>query len=201
MNLVRSISGETGTKRGQEAGAGQDLLPHLAGSLTSTLPGKRSETRSLWHLYRLPKVISEKSGSSPGEMGLFTPHFGKDFWQMLYSAPVLSRSPWPLTAGFRPRPTPPTAFTAGRRSRPSARGWTDSSTGELVMTSPDQHLATRTLGCHWWRVWRIGPIEPNPGVAPLCPRLKPFCLWGKGGASVASSDLGVNGLAAFRVGG
>src|SRR5689334_22835191 len=37
-------------------------------------------------LYRLPKVISEKSRRPPCKYAVFAPYFGKDFWQMLYLA-------------------------------------------------------------------------------------------------------------------
>lgn len=50
------------------------------------------------------------------------------------------------------RPIPPTAFTAGRRFAPSARGWTNSSTGKLVRKLPDPHRTARALDKHRRRV-------------------------------------------------
>jgi hypothetical protein len=70
----------------------------------------------------------------------------------------------PLPAG---RPTRPTAFHAGRRFKPSARGWTRSNAGEGVIRSPDPHRTARTRGGRGWRARRIGLIEPNAGAAPL----------------------------------
>ena len=85
------------------------------------------------------------------------------------------------------RPTPPTAFTAGQRFRPSARGWTGSSAGDRVIRSPDPHRMARTRGGRWWRAGRIGCIEPNASVAPLCPISEAALFGEKGSAGGASS--------------
>jgi hypothetical protein len=44
---------------------------------------------------------------------------------------------------------PATAFTAGQRFTPLARGWSDLSAGVLVVKRPNPHRTARTLDRHW----------------------------------------------------
>jgi hypothetical protein len=95
------------------------------------------------------------------------------------------------------RLTPPTAFTAGRPCRRSARGWTGSNAEERVIRSPEPHRTARTLNNHWW----IDPIEPNAGLASLCPVTSSrFVGGGKGPTARQVRDAGVE-RSTSRVGG
>jgi hypothetical protein len=83
---------------------------------------------------------------------------------------LLAGGPWPLTAASCSTADPAHRFHCGATLQAvEPRGWTNSSAGTLIMTSPEPHRVARTLANHGRQAGRIGSLEPNAGVAPLCP--------------------------------